>query len=621
MKMNALDQPRRPERPVTRIPARNQLVALFRTERRLMAAFVLSSTGRSAFTLAGILLIREFLAGLLGGGGGLAGALAVAFGTTGALWCVALLLIGTYIGASGLNYYNAVTQQRIVKVIELGLMERLIRHLLHLSVPFFDRQSHGDIIQAVRQDVSELRTVIMAWATLWLELAVAAGLFIAALLLSPWLTFWSLVVLPLAVYPVYRVARGIRLRSRRVRRRGYVLFDVILQVLRGIRVIKTYRGEAAEATIAVRKARLYFDELIAITRIRQLARVVLESLAGLGIVAVVVLGGLQVLNGSLEWPALLAFLMALRALHGPLNNANDAYVRMKNHAAGVERIEQLLEVQQEVADAATARPLPAAPALIEFEAVSFGYGENTVLSDITLALRAGETLGVAGPSGSGKTTLLNLFARFYDPTAGEVRFDGEDLRSFRLAEVYDKLAIVTQEPFLFMTTARENIRVGRPDATDGDVAAAARAAGVEDDILGLPDGWNTVLGTGGRTVSTGQAQRINIARALLKNAPILLLDEATSSLDSLAEARVQQAIDRLMEGRTTVIVAHRLSTLRSADRILVLDQGRCVGLAPHADLVRTCPLYRWMWETQQLGGETVSRPAAAAIPIDPGGTP
>jgi ABC-type multidrug transport system fused ATPase/permease subunit len=602
---------------VTRVPARNQLVGLFRTERRLVAAFLLSSIGRSALTLAGILLIREFLAGLLGDGGGLSVALADTFGATAALWCVAFLLVGTYIGASLLNYYNAVTQQRIVKVIELGVMERLIRHLMHLSVPFFDRQSHGDIIQAIRQDVTELRMVVMAWATLLLEGAVAVGLSVAALMLSPWLTFWSFVVLPLAVYPVYRVARGIRHRSGRVRRRGYVLFDVILQVLRGIRVIKTYRGEEAEAGIAVEKARLYYDELIAITRVRHLARVVLESLAGIGMVVVIVLGGLQVLNGSLDWPALLAFLMALRALHGPLNNANDAYVRMKNHAAGVERIDELLEVRPEVADRVGARALPAAPAVIAFEGVSFGYGRTDVLRDISFTLRAGETLGVAGPSGAGKTTLLNLVARFYDPTGGTVRFDGEDLRAFRLANVYDKLAIVTQEPFLFMTTVRENIRVGRPDASDEEVADAARAAGMEDDIVALPDGWDTVLGVGGRVVSTGQAQRINIARALLKNAPILLLDEATSSLDSLAEARVQRGIERLMEGRTTVIVAHRLSTLRNADRILVLDQGRAVGLAPHAELVRTCPLYRWMWETQQLGGESKSAAVDEPTRIEP----
>ncbi|UCD25655.1 MAG: ABC transporter ATP-binding protein, partial [Gemmatimonadota bacterium] len=189
-------------------------------------------------------------------------------------------------------------------------------------------------------------------------------------------------------------------------------------------------------------------------------------------------------------------------------------------------------------------------------------------------------------------------ARFYDPTEGAVRFDGRDLREFRLTDVYEKLAIVTQEPFLFRTSVRDNIRCGRPHATDDEVERAARAAEIHDEILALPDGYETVLGIGGRTISTGQAQRINVARAMLKNAPLLLLDEATSSLDSISEAKVQRALDRLVEGRTTFVVAHRLSALLGTSRILVLEQGRCVGFGPHDELLQSCSLYRKMWETQ-----------------------
>jgi ABC-type multidrug transport system fused ATPase/permease subunit len=421
-----------------------------------------------------------------------------------------------------------------------------------------------------------------------------------------------MIVVPIALFPLFRIARGILIRSRSVRRRGYVLFDVILQILRGIRVVKAYRGEEEEARTAVEKGRLYFDELIEMTRVRALARVVLESLAGFGLVVGVVLGGFQVLSGSLSWPSLLAFLMALRALHGPLNNMNTAYVQAKNYGAAVERITALLAATPEVPDAVDAEPLERAPRVIAFDGVSFGYGDRTTLHDIDFEVRSGETIGIAGPSGVGKTTLLNLAARFYDPTSGAVRFDGIDLRRFRLADVYEKLAIVTQEPFLFATTVRENIRVGRPDANDAEVEAAAKAAEMHDDIVGFADGYDTAVGIGARTLSTGQAQRVNIARALLKNAPILLLDEATSSLDSLSEAKVQSAIDRLMEGRTTFVVAHRLSTLRSADRILVLDDGRCVGLGPHEELIATCPLYARMWETQQMGGAPVRR----VVPVD-----
>ncbi|MCI0433005.1 MAG: ABC transporter ATP-binding protein/permease [Gemmatimonadetes bacterium] len=574
-----------------------------------MLRFFITSVGRSALSLLTILLIRDYLSALFGQSPDAAPGGTI-LGPSAGLWLIAGVLVAAYVGASLLNYDNLVVQQRIVKVVELGLMERLIRHLLGLSVPFFDRQSHGDIIQAVRQDVSELRAAIVAMARLILEVVVALGLFIAALWLSPILTFWALIVLPLAVYPIFRLARGILLRSRRVRRRGYVLFDVILQLLRGIRVIKAYRGEQDEARTAVEKARLYFDELIEIVRVRSLAQVVLESLAGLGIVVVVILGGFQVLSGDLTWPALLAFLMAMRTLHGPLNNANQAYVTIRNHGAAIERISELLSVRPEITEAPDALPLERPPARIAFENVSFAYGGNTVLDGLSFEVRAGETLGIAGPSGTGKTTLLNLVARFYDPTAGRVLVDGTDLRQYRLADVYDKLGIVTQEPFLFSASVRDNIRVGRPHAAAADVEAAARAAGIHDEILELSDGYDTTLGSGARPLSTGQAQRINIARALLKNAPILLLDEATSSLDSLTEANVQRAIDRLMTGRTTFIVAHRLSTLRHATRILVLDAGRCVGLGDHAELLRTCALYRWMWETQQIGSHASDGEAA-----------
>lgn len=597
------------------IRIRHHVAALFRDRKALVLRFVLTSLGRAAFGMAAILLIRDFLSGVLGTAGGLAGAAAAAFGAAAALWVVAVLLLGTFVAQSACSYDNQVSQQHIVKVLELGLMERLIRHLLSLSVPFFDRQSHGDIIQAVRQDVSNLRMVVLAFASVFVEAVTAVGLLAAALWLSVRLTLLALVALPVAVIPLWLIARMILQRSYTVRRRGYVLFDVILQLLRGIRIIKAYRGEEQEARTAVAKGRLYFDELVSMVRVRSLSQALLESLAGLGIVVVILVGGVEVMRGQLAWPALLAFLMAVRALHGPLNNINRSYAEIRNYGASVSRIGELLAARPEVPDRPDARPLRRAPRVIEFADVAFGFGETAVLHGLSFRVEAGETIGVAGPSGAGKTTLLNLVARFYDPTAGAVRVDGRDLREYRLADVYDKLAIVTQEPFLFANSVAENIAAGRPDASRAEIEAAARAAEIHDEIVELPDGYDTLVGIGGRGLSGGQAQRVNIARAILKNAPMLLLDEATSSLDSLAEAKVQRAVDRLMEGRTTFIVAHRLSTLRHASRILVLDRGAMVGFAPHAELLETCALYRRLWETQQLAPP--KRRAPAATPDEP----
>ena len=235
--------------------------------------------------------------------------------------------------------------------------------------------------------------------------------------------------------------------------------------------------------------------------------------------------------------------------------------------------------------------------------MSFGYGGTPVLSKISFRAGAGETIGIAGPSGTGKSTLLNLIARFYDPTGGAILLNGQDIRTMRLAELHENIAVVLQEPFLFSTTIRENIRVGRSSATNAEVESAAQAASVHDEILGLKDGYDTLVGLGGVGVSGGQAQRINIARALLKNPPILLLDEATSALDSVAELAVQSALDRLMADRTTFVVAHRLSTLRGATRILVLNPSGVAAFAPHRELIRDCPEYRRMWQLQQMGDD------------------
>ena len=584
-------------------PGKHYLVSLFRRRKGLLFRFLATTVATSLLSMAAILLIREFLDGVLGTGGGLAGAVASTFGPAAALWIVAVLLISTYVASSLVTFDNQVTQQRIVKVLELGMMEKLIRHILGLSVPFFDRQSHGDIIQAIRIDVSQLRTVVLAMARLFLNACMVVALFGAALLLSVRLTLWSLVILPLAVIPIVLTARKILARSFAVRRTGYVLYDVILQLLQGIRVIKVFQAEDAEAKAAIDKGRAYFDQLIEMVRVRSLASVYLGSLSGLGIVVVIVVGGFDVMHGNMEWPSLLAFLMALRSIHGPLNHVNSSYVTVKNNAAAVQRIGEILDARPEVVDAPGAAPLIGNPQKIEFDRVSFSYADERVLDAVSFTVTAGETIGIVGPSGAGKTTLLNLIARFYDPTSGRVLFDGRDIRDVRLSDIYDRLAVVSQDPFLFSASVAENIAFGREDASREEIVAAAVAAGIDEEIRALPEGYGTLIGIGGHGLSGGQAQRVSIARALLKDAPILLLDEATSSLDSISEVRVQRAIDQLMKGRTTFIVAHRLSTLRNAGRLLVLEGGDLVGWGAHDELLGTCPLYGRLWAAQQVSAE------------------
>ena len=593
---------------------------LLRANPGLVVRFAFASLGRAALTAATILLIREFLAGALGGESGLAARIAEAIGPNAVLWVTVGLLLLAHIGSALLAYDAQVTQMRIVKVIELGTMQRLVAQLLTLSAGYFDRRTHGDVIQGIWHDVQSMRTAAVAVGTAVLESLQAAFLLITAVILSPVLAMWAFLVLPLAMQPINLIAGRTLTKAFEVRRRAITLYDTLLQLVRGMRTIRLYRGERLETERASERATVYLDEMVAAERVRSLATVVMQALAGVSLVVVIVVGGLQVMRGVLGWPELLAFLMAARASQGPLNNLNTAYLEIQKHGASLVHIDLLLNEQPEVRERADARPLATPPSAIAFENVSYAVGDVSILRDVSFKVGAGETMGVVGPSGAGKSTLLNLTARLYDPATGVIRFDAMDLRDCRLNDVHGAIAMVTQDPFLFATSVRENIRCGRPGATDADVEAAAIAADIHDDIVAMPAGYDTLIGPGNRDLSRGEAQRVTIARAIVKNAPILLLDEATSSLDSWAEARVQQAIDRMVAGRLVIAVAHRLSTLRNATRILVLEDGRVAGLGTHNELLDTCATYQRLWAAQLQSSE--GSPAGNGVNVDiEGATP
>ncbi|MCU1244459.1 MAG: hypothetical protein JWN02_369 [Acidobacteria bacterium] len=582
---------------------------LLRGEPLLVAGFVLASVGRAALSSATILLIHEFLAAVLGRGGGWASR----HGLQLPLWGLVALLLGIQLAAVLLAYRSRLAEQRILAVVELGAMDRLIRHLLTLSAGFFDHRTHGDLVQTVRQDVANLRSVTMEASALLLEGLQAAGLIAVAVSLSPRLAVWAFVLVPLAAVPITIVARRTLVQSFGIRRKSIVIFDMLLQLLHGIRIIKIYDADGSEAERTVHRARQYFDELLQMERTRALARVALDTMASINTVVVVIAGGFQVKAGVLGWAALLAFLLAARAVQGPLNNMSSAYLEIQRHGASSASIDALLRRVSETPDRPDARSMLTPPRLISLQDVGVAVNGTTLLEHVSFQVAAGETLGIVGPSGAGKTTLLNLIARFYDPTSGGISCDGVDLRDLALVDLHQGMAIVTQDPFLFAASVADNIRRGRPGASDEEIERAARAAEIHEDILALPDQYQTLIGHGGRALSRGEAQRVSIARAILKNAPILLLDEATSSLDSYSEAQVQRALDRLTAGRLVLSVTHRLSTLRNVTTILVLENGRVVGLGSHSQLLHTCPTYRRLWDAQTGGGasEPVSAGAGA----------
>lgn len=577
--------------------------------------FAVTSLCRTATTIAAILLIRAFLAGVLGQPSGLSARLVAAVGQATALWVVVGLLLAVFVTGAACAYGSELSMQRLVRLVEFGLMQKVIASLLRQPVAFFDRRNRGDLIDSIRQDVSKARAAAAAGIEMLVYGAQAVAYTGAAFLISPWLVLVSLPVLLLSAAPWKWFARQMRRRSYRVRGHGYRLTDLLLQLLQGVRVVKVYAGEEAEARNSAATARRYFDELIAAARVRALGDVVLETVGSLSVVVVIIVGGFEVMNGGLSVPSLVALLIAIRAAHGPLNNCFGRFMEIQRNWASVDRVRELLRTEPELTDRPNAVPLSEPIESIRFDGVSFAYdGGAPALIDVSFEVRAGQHVGVVGPSGAGKTTLMSLVARFYDPVDGQVLLNGRDLRDYRRADLYRHLALVAQDLFVFGTSVRENIRYGSVGASDADVERAAIAAEIHDDIVKLPQGYDTVLGVGGRLLSAGQIQRVNVARALLKNASLVILDEATSNLDSISETKIQAALERLMHGRTTFTIAHRLSTLRNADLILVMDRGRCIASGSHERLVRGCPLYRSLSEAQ-LGEPMRHAGTGSAAPV------
>jgi len=498
------------------------------------------------------------------------------------------------------TYLGQQASARLAHHVEIGEMHKVLAKFLTLSVRTIERNSQGEMVLSTYEDVKGIRQVTLALGTIVLSLSRLAGLAVVAWVISPKLAIVGLITLPAGLVPAYYFGQRITRASEHERLTVSTLFDSFFQVASGFRVIKVNRAEGR----VLERARIIGHDLYRFV-VRQagaknLARLLVEAVSGLGLVAVLIIGGRDVALGHLSWQSLLSLLIAIMAVYSPIVDLLGVYNTVRQFLPHLGRVATILASQSDVRDAREAQPLLDAPGVIELQDLSFAYGETPVLEGVSATFRRGETIGIVGSSGSGKTTLVSLLLRFYDPLSGRILFDGVDLRNLSYKDLMDRCAIVMQEPFLFLDTVANNIRVGRPTATMEEVEAAARAANVHDEIMRMENGYDTIVGRrrDARGVSTGQKQRICIAAALLKNAPLLFLDEATSSLDSVSERRVQEALEHLMKGRTTFVVAHRLSTLRSADRIMVLERGRVVGFDAHDALLLSCESYRRLWHFQ-----------------------
>ena len=489
---------------------------------------------------------------------------------------------------------------RLSQAVQTDAMVQVLGKLLTLSVRFFERNSQSDLVMTAFQDLRGLRTVTLSLGTIVLALSRLIGLGVAVWLMSPKLAIIGFVAVPLGVIPAHWLGRRMTQAAKSERTTTARLHDSFLQVTSSIRLIKVNRGEAR----LLERARAVGQELYRYanrqSEASNLARFFLEAVSGIGLIAVLVLGGRDVASGTLQWQSLLSLLIAIMAVYSPVVSLLTVYSAIRSAIPTLDRVREIMQEQPDLPDAPDARPLPRAPRVIELQEVGFAYRDRPVLQGLTARFEEGETIGIVGPSGAGKSTLLGLMLRFYDPTSGRILCDGVDLRHIRHADLMDRCAIVLQEPLVFIDTVANNIRFTRPSASMDEVVAAAKAANIHDEILAMDQGYDTILGRhqDAQGISVGQKQRLCIAAALLKNAPILFLDEATSNLDSVSEYTVQTAIDRLMSGRTSFVIAHRLSTLRHANRLLVLDEGRMVGLGTHRELLSNCSTYQRLWGAQ-----------------------
>ncbi|MFF4758439.1 ABC transporter ATP-binding protein [Streptomyces sp. NPDC001292] len=503
------------------------------------------------------------------------------------LW-IAPVYLGLIVCSGVLRFADDVTSTWVGERFLLSLRADVFRHVQGLSLGFFERRRLGDVLSRITGDVDAVETFLLSGVADALYYVVCLGVYLGMLLYLRWdLTLLALAIVPLFWAAARHFSRLIKAASRERRRRSGSLSAVAEEALGNVALVQAYNRQGWEEHRFERENVGKFRAAMASTRIRAVYSPVVEVIEVSGGLAVMGLGTWKLAQGQLTLGGLLVFLALIGKLYSPVRGLARLGNTFYAASASAERIIELLDQRPQVVEAPGARRIGRARGDVEFDGVWFRYpgASSWALSDVSFHVASGETLALVGASGAGKSTVAKLQLRFYDPDRGAVLLDGTDLRDLSLSAVRENVAVVLQETLVFHGTVRENIAYGLPDATDAEVVAAARAADAHEFIERLSEGYDTLVGQRGRTLSGGQCQRLAIARAMIRDAPVLLLDEPTTGLDVRSGRRIMDPLRRLMAGRTTVVISHNLLTVRDASRIVVLDHGRIAEQGAHDDLL------------------------------------